>query len=71
MKRPRKYSDVENYFILYHQIRDATLLQSFVEAGDQQTRDLLGTAELHSTLQFKTTQLEGMQQRLSDIRKKT
>ena len=55
---------------MFHQIRDATLLKSFLDGGDQQTRDLLGTVELHCTVQSKTTQLASMQQQLSQLKEK-
>ena len=55
---------------MFHQIRDATLLKSFLDGGDQQTRDLLGTVELHCTVQSKTTQLASMQKQLSQLREK-
>ncbi|XP_028409273.1 uncharacterized protein LOC114531868 [Dendronephthya gigantea] len=67
-KIEQEYGDAENYFILYHQIRDATLLKSFVEGGDRQTRDLLGNVELHSTVESKTSQLCSLQQQLSKIK---
>ncbi|XP_028415543.1 uncharacterized protein LOC114538615 [Dendronephthya gigantea] len=69
-KSEQEYGDAENYFILYHQIRDATLLKSFVEGGDRQTRDLLGNVELHSTVESKTSQLCSLQQQLSKIKEK-
>ncbi|CAB3987500.1 Hypothetical predicted protein [Paramuricea clavata] len=40
-EKEEQYGDIENYFMLFHQICDATLLKSFLEGGVKQTRDLL------------------------------
>jgi hypothetical protein len=69
-EKEEQYGDIENYFMLFHQICDAMLLKSFFEGGDQQTRDLLGNVELHCTVQSKIMQLASMQQCLSKIKEK-
>jgi hypothetical protein len=48
-EKEEQYGDIENYFMLFHQICDAMLLKSFLEGDDQQTRDLLGNVESGST----------------------
>ena len=62
--------DIENFFILFHQLRDTTLLKLFIEGSDQNTHDLLGTVELQNTVELKTTKLASMQQQLNKLKEK-
>jgi hypothetical protein len=66
-KSADKIGECEKYFLLYHQVKDANLLEAFSSASDEQTHNLIGYTQMHCLVNTKRKNLDKMKEELKEI----